>query len=557
MIHLFLFLLMNLLSNEVVTLSTDRSLYAAGETVWIRGDVTDPGGVPASRFLYVELLKDGRDSVSARVKLKERSGMFFGQMDLPADLAGGLYTLRAYTLAQREWPAERMFHTRMIVRGSSGIPAVFADPPRESGAGKRSVEVSLSEMEDGNLAVTLTGSDGEPVAGSFSVSVTNRKYADFDCQAKSGGEPSSEILPEGGREYAQNLDFRVKSVRSHLPDKYEVSVMSEEIDYYYSEQAEGGRKLKGRRDQSFRIPDVDFPEGTMFVVNVTGSRFIYPQEEEEPFAGPYDYGPTYPARRMVSDTAMMRRMLEGTVAPLPSDDTLAASVVAAERKPAFYRPDRNVGPYSNVFEWRQVKLREELVKYDYMDLMTYITANFPGLYQTYSDSGLSVGRKMYTTRGGTFSHKSNGTSISHHEVALYIDGNREPDWDNAAVMDVSDVQNLYVLRGNEAFLYRASAVVLVERRSAADLMKRDMDRGLKATIGIKPLGWQKPRLFSPSSKSFSGQGTYYWNPCVRTDASGRGLVRLPELPDSYYLRIDGRTADGKRFVYCRSCSKSE
>lgn len=537
-------------SNEVVTLNTDRSLYAAGETVWMRGVVSDSSGVPTSRFLYVELLKDGRDSVSVRVKLKERSGMFFGQMDLPADLAGGWYTLRAYTLAQKEWPAEKMFHTRLIIRGSGGMPAVFADPLPDNGGEEGPVEVALSKADDGRLSVSLTDSDGKPVAGTFSVSVTKEGYAGFDFQAMYSPEPLPDVLPEGEREYVQNLDFRVRSVRPRMPDKYEVSVMAREIDYYYSEAAESAKGQKGRTGQSFRIPDIDYPEGTLFVVNVTGSKFIYPEQEEEPFARAYDYGPTYPVRRMISDTSVVGKMLEGTVAPLPSDDTLTASIVSAERKSALYRPERNVGPYSHIFEWRQVKLREELEKYDYMDLMTYISSRFPGIYQTYSSSGLAVGRKMYTTRSSSFSQRTTGTTASNNEVILYINGNREPDWDNAAIMDVGDVQNLYVLRGNEAFLYKADAVVLIELRSVEDLIKREKDRELKTTIGITPLGWQKPRNFSPSSALFpERQGTYYWNPCVRTDASGLGLVSLPELPDSYYLRIDGQTADGRRFVY--------
>ena len=537
-------------SNEVVTLNTDRSLYAAGETVWMRGVVSDSSGVPTSRFLYVELLKDGRDSVSVRVKLKERSGMFFGQMDLPADLAGGWYTLRAYTLAQKEWPAEKMFHTRLIIRGSGGMPAMFADPLPDNGGEEGPVEVALSKADDGRLSVSLTDSDGKPVAGTFSVSVTKEGYAGFDFQAMCSPEPLPDVLPEGEREYVQNLDFRVRSVRPRMPDKYEVSVMAREIDYYYSEAAESAKGQKGRTGQSFRIPDIDYPEGTLFVVNVTGSKFIYPEQEEEPFARAYDYGPTYPVRRMISDTSVVGKMLEGTVAPLPSDDTLTASIVSAERKSAFYRPERNVGPYSHIFEWRQVKLREELEKYDYMDLMTYISSRFPGLFQTYSSSGLAVGRTMYTTRSGSFRHRSSGTSASYSSVDLYINGNKEPDWDWAAIMDVGDVQNLYVLRGNEAFLYKAAAVVLVELRSADELMKKEKESDWRTTIGITPLGWQKPRNFSPSSALFpERQGTYYWNPCVRTDASGLGLVSLPELPDSYYLRIDGQTADGRRFVY--------
>lgn len=122
-VGIFLFVFLGMLSagsalaTERVRMSCDRSLYAAGETIWLRGWVTEagfPAGVvgemPTSRFLYVELLRDGVGGVERRLKLKERSGMFFGQMELPEDLEGGWYTLRAYTRAQKDWPAEALFH---------------------------------------------------------------------------------------------------------------------------------------------------------------------------------------------------------------------------------------------------------------------------------------------------------------------------------------------------------------------------------------------------------------------------------------------------------------
>jgi uncharacterized protein YfaS (alpha-2-macroglobulin family) len=88
---------------ERVWVHCDRSLYAAGETIWLRGWVTDPDGEAAtSKFLYVELLRDGLGSVEQRIKLKERGGMFFGQMELPDDMDSGWYTLRAYTRAQKD-----------------------------------------------------------------------------------------------------------------------------------------------------------------------------------------------------------------------------------------------------------------------------------------------------------------------------------------------------------------------------------------------------------------------------------------------------------------------
>ena len=269
-------------SAERVWVHCDRSLYAAGETVWLRGWVTDTDGAeamqPTSKFLYVELLRDGIGSVEQRIKVKERSGMFFGQMELPDDLDSGWYTLRAYTQAQKDWPAEALFHTRVLVRGAGpvmDIQSVQFDKTTES-----DIKVELAPGADGHLSVVLTDASGNPVPGIFSLSVVRGRYADFDFQQVPTPVTSDLALQEGDREYSQKLDFRVKSVRNHMPDKYGIAIMSQDIGYYFSTDVAGDRGVKGDDGQSFRIPDLDFPEGTLFTINTTGSKFIFPAQEE-------------------------------------------------------------------------------------------------------------------------------------------------------------------------------------------------------------------------------------------------------------------------------------
>ena len=580
-VSIFLFVFLGMLSagsalaTERVRMSCDRSLYAAGETIWLRGWVTEAGfpadvvgEMPTSRFLYVELLRDGVGGVERRLKLKERSGMFFGQMELPEDLEGGWYTLRAYTRAQKDWPAEALFHTRLLIRGVGAVPALYAGQKKACEnleAPAADVKVKLSAVEDGHLSVTLTDKEGNPVIGNFALSVTKGSYADFDFQT--APETQSAVddtnLPEGVREYAQELDFRVKSVRNRLPELYHVAIMSQDIGYYYSTDVPGDRSVKGEVGQSFRIPDLDYPEETLFSVNVTGSKFLYPamENDEAAFAAPFDYGPTYPVREIIRDTAVIRERFVGTVAPLPADDTISASRITAERKPAFYKPSRLVGPYSNVFEWRQVKLREELQKWDDMDLMAYISAHFAGLITTWGEDGLRTGRTMYTTRDGFISSRvtvSHGQAkynnrAGYRSVALYIDGMKEPDWERAAIMTVREVQNLYVLRGTEAALYSAAAVVLLELRHFDEKMLEEKKNERKTTIALLPLGWQQPKAFDAApALNPDRQGTLYWNPCIRTDVQGCADIILPELPDNYYLRLEGQTLDGRWFQYCFS-----
>ena len=285
------------------------------------------------------------------------------------------------------------------------------------------------------------------------------------------------------------------------------------------------------------------------------------ENDEAAFAASFDYGPTYPVRETIRDTTVIRERFVGTVAPLPADDTISASRITAERKPAFYKPSRLVGPYSNVFEWRQVKLREELQRWDDMDLMAYISAHFAGLITTWGKDGLRIGRTMYTTRDGFISSRvtvSHGQAkynnrAGYRSVALYIDGMKEPDWERAAIMTVREVQNLYVLRGTEAALYSAAAVVLLELRHFDEKMLEEKKNERKTTIALLPLGWQQPKAFDAApALNPDRQGTLYWNPCIRTDAAGQAVVTLPELPEGgAYLRLEGQTLDGRWFMFSK------
>ena len=542
---------------ERVHAQLDRSLYAAGETIWLRAWVWDDdaeAALPASRFLYVELLRDGQGSVERRIKLKARSGLFFGQMPIPEELESGWYTLRAYTRAQQDWPADALFHTRLLIRGSGAMPGFCEMRFAEEGSRDGSVRVSFSRDGGDRLTVTLSDEDGHPLVGNFALSVVSGRYAEFDYQSGRPVYPAVNLV-EGPREYTQELDFRVKSVRNRMPDQYGVAIMAQEIGYYFSTEVAGDRTVRGADGQSFRIPDLDYPEETLFSVNVTGSQFLYPADEPQVFAEPFDYGPTYPVGEEIRDTIVIRQRLEGTVAPAASSDTLTAARITAEHKSSFYKPERLVGPFSNVFEWRQVKLREELKKYDDMDLMAYISAHFSGLVVTFGSDGLKTGRKMYTTRSGSITQRvvvSHGKATynnkaGYRDVDLYIDGKKEPDWEEVASMTVRDVQNLYVLRGAEAALYRADAVVLLELRHFDEKMLEEKKRERKATIGLLPLGYQQPEAFPMVQPA----GTLYWNPCIRTDTAGRADIALPALPENCYYRLEGRTLDGRFFSASR------
>lgn len=532
-------------AKERVYMCTDRSIYSAGETVWFRAWVneTETQAIP-SQYLYAELLRDGVGICEKRVKVKAQNGIFSGHLELPYNLETGWYTLRTYTLAQKDWSGEALAHTRLLISGNS--KGVFDSLTWSAYSDKeQKVHVSLSASTSNQLDVSLVDESGHPVSGQFAVSISDSRYADLGFPAAPSAE---DVFPEAEREEGQFLDFRVKSLRRHMPEKYSVTIMCHDIGYYFSTDITGDRSVNGDVGQSFRIPDLDYPEGSLFSVNSSGSDFLYPVAIEESFAEPFDYAPTY--RAVISKSSLSDEALLELIA---KSDTLPASRVSADRKPAFYRPERTVGPYSAVFERRQVKLREELSKYDDMDLMTYIASSFAGLLVTHSQTGLANGRTMLTTRSGSvvsrveISHgeAKNKTTAGYNPVLLYVDGILQPDWEDVSNMTVNNIQNLYVLRGTEAALYKAAAVVLLELRRS-DTNKGEINNLPNKTIGILPLGWQRPLSFNAV---IHGQnGTLYWNPLVTTDSSGCASFFVPNLPnENTCIRLVGFTDGGYFF----------
>lgn len=85
---------------EKVHLTTDRSSYFCGDTIWFRGFVLDASThvpVKASKYLYVELVNPF-DSIVSRVKIKESEGIYQGYIPLETLYAEGDYELVAYTM---------------------------------------------------------------------------------------------------------------------------------------------------------------------------------------------------------------------------------------------------------------------------------------------------------------------------------------------------------------------------------------------------------------------------------------------------------------------------
>ena len=105
-------------------------------------------------------------------------------------------------------------------------------------------------------------------------------------------------------------------------------------------------------------------------------------------------------------------------------------------------PSTDIVPLSVSFSKNQVRSRDQLAKNDNLDIITYIASQFTGFRK------LNGG--LVSSRSGSF----NNGAPTFDPVVLYADGVKV-DWSYVAGMTVSNIQKMYVLRGNEAALYQA------------------------------------------------------------------------------------------------------
>lgn len=90
----------NVFPQEKLYLQTDKVEYVAGETIWVRAFLTDAAThAPSyrSRYVYVEFINPF-NVVEQRIRLRQDSlNLIYGHITLGSNLAGGHYSLRAYT----------------------------------------------------------------------------------------------------------------------------------------------------------------------------------------------------------------------------------------------------------------------------------------------------------------------------------------------------------------------------------------------------------------------------------------------------------------------------
>jgi hypothetical protein len=161
--------------HEKLFLHLDRPIYLSGETMWFKvyaaeGTYARPLGL--SSVAYVEVLDaDQHPVLQGKVALQHATGQ--GSFLLPASLAAGSYTVRAYTSWMKNFGPESYFHRTVTVINTTAA----------SGAGSKDSATYDARFfpEGGNLvqglaskvAVKVTDKSGKGIVGDGKVLAQN------------------------------------------------------------------------------------------------------------------------------------------------------------------------------------------------------------------------------------------------------------------------------------------------------------------------------------------------------------------------------------------------
>lgn len=104
-------------TQEKVYVQSDRTLYQPGNEIWLNAFVVNSANCPSalSREIYVELLNPKGSVLELKI-LENKEGYGAGQLKLPLDAVGGIYTLRAYTYWMQNFDKEHYFEKKLTVQ---------------------------------------------------------------------------------------------------------------------------------------------------------------------------------------------------------------------------------------------------------------------------------------------------------------------------------------------------------------------------------------------------------------------------------------------------------
>jgi hypothetical protein len=340
-------------------------------------------------------------------------------------------------------------------------------------------------------------------------------------------------MPFFGREYTQTISGVVRgSLRTAR--KSIVSFVAPSI----------GFSAMGQLDTTgyFVLGDVDFPEGTQFLVSAVSlggnTRRFTPYLDDDVFAKFHHY-PAYLDKPSYSQEYKQDILLDYynaggeivyslhpsyiTGMPSPRQENISP-LPDFEFKPGQYRPERDLEPYKA------------------MDVLTYIVTTCPPLRFAEGDEAPISMRASDDDSTGTVgpTYRSIvcrtqkvssewGITSGWEEILVYMNGMRSS-CEELEGINVSDLTGFAYITGADAMMFNTGLDNALAPKSVVMIKTRGVVHGSAVNVSTgKPLGWQQPRHFyNPRYEDARSRkapepvrATLYWNPDLLVDEEGK------------------------------------
>jgi len=116
---------------EKLHLHTDRTMYMPGEKIWFKAYLVDAFShqpLTHSLYIYVELI-DSTQTIQKRVMIRQdNNSLYHGYLPVPEKIAGGAYTIRAYTRYMENLGDDYFFKKNITVSGNEGSMGMERKP---------------------------------------------------------------------------------------------------------------------------------------------------------------------------------------------------------------------------------------------------------------------------------------------------------------------------------------------------------------------------------------------------------------------------------------------
>ena len=354
--------------------------------------------------------------------------------------------------------------------------------------------------------------------------------------------------PKYGREYIQSVAGQVKRSIFRKKKESRISFVAPKINF----AAMGDLDEEGY----FELKDIDFPDSTQFIVNATdidgkNKRSFYPTVFDDTFAGEVDY--IRPPKNRITYSPKVAEVLTNRYYNNGGTQSYTLNTITVYGKKKLIP---GLSPISELlFNPSDVREKKDILlysKYD-VDLLTYLIDTY-NLKWTVRNGH----RIIYTNVVTTPSSRMQGVNRFEVVPVIYVNGRKSNVSELEGYM-LNEIEAVAFISHHRAASYSSLFSEAEIRYSRSIVLVKTKLRTISfetrnITSGI-PLGWQKPKYFySPqydvkkkNTVETDSRSTIYWNPSLGLNEVGEASFKFYTSDGSanYTVVIEGITADGE------------